>query len=237
MIEAVRELVGAPSVAPEPEPSTAGPRRPRRPAVSGAPAATSPSTEGDVQLPSEAAAEVPGDAAEAPAALVAAPGVAPTPHAEAQAPAGAARAAVGPHVVEESPAVPAGTGIAVVSPSSDAAGDPASAGDPAGAGEPTSAGASAPESDPDLALYRDAHRAHFVQRDARAALAAWDRYLAAHPRGSFALEARYNRALCLVRLGRHEAARQALTPFAAGQVGGGYRRSEASALLEALDGR
>jgi hypothetical protein len=92
-------------------------------------------------------------------------------------------------------------------------------------------------SDPDLALYREAHRAHFVQRDSRAALAAWDRYLAAHPRGSFALEARYNRALCLVRLGRHDAARQALAPFAAGDVGGGYRRTEASALLEALDGR
>ena len=97
--------------------------------------------------------------------------------------------------------------------------------------------ATAPVSDPDLALYREAHRAHFVQRDSRAALAAWDRYLAAHPRGSFALEARYNRALCLVRLGRHDAARQALAPFAAGDVGGGYRRTEASALLEALDGR
>lgn len=91
--------------------------------------------------------------------------------------------------------------------------------------------------DPDLALYREAHRAHFVQRNWGAALAGWDRYLAAHPRGNFAVEARYNRALCLVRLGRHDAARQALAPFAAGAVGGGYRSAEASALLEALEGR
>lgn len=94
-----------------------------------------------------------------------------------------------------------------------------------------------PANDPDLELYREAHRAHFVRRDSRAALEAWDRYLAAYPRGNFALEARYNRALCLVRLGRHDAARQALAPFAAGEVAGGYRRTEASALLEALDAR
>ena len=102
---------------------------------------------------------------------------------------------------------------------------------------PAAPDAPLPANDPDLELYREAHRAHFVQRDPRAALEAWDRYLAAYPRGNFTLEARYNRALCLVRLGRHDAARQALAPFAAGEVSGGYRRTEASALLEALDAR
>ena len=102
--------------------------------------------------------------------------------------------------------------------------------------------APAPESsdaveDPDLALYRAAHRAHFVTRDPRAALAAWDRYLAEHPQGTFALEARYNRALCLVRLGRSDAAERALLPFASGSVGGGYRRAEAQQLLDALRAR
>jgi hypothetical protein len=90
---------------------------------------------------------------------------------------------------------------------------------------------SAPDS---LALYRAAHRLHFSERDPAAALVAWDAYLAADPAGAFALEARYNRALCLVRLGRTAEAREALLPFARG-VSGGYRKSEARALLAVLD--
>jgi hypothetical protein len=65
------------------------------------------------------------------------------------------------------------------------------------------------------------------------ALAAWDEYLAAHPRGTFAPEARYNRALCLVRLGKLAAAVEALRPFAAG-ARAGYRRHEACLLLRWL---
>jgi len=61
-----------------------------------------------------------------------------------------------------------------------------------------------------LALYRRAHRAHFVQHEPAAALGAWEAYLRAAPRGRFAVEARYNRAMCLVRLGRTAAAREAL---------------------------
>lgn len=83
-------------------------------------------------------------------------------------------------------------------------------------------------------LYQRAHQAHFVARDAAAALRTWDDYLRAYPNGRFALEARYNRALGLVRLGRYAEARAALAPFAAGQYGG-YRQSEARALLDAMD--
>jgi hypothetical protein len=81
--------------------------------------------------------------------------------------------------------------------------------------------------------YREAHRLHFEDHDAGAAIVAWDRYLRTYPRGRFALEARYNRALCLVRTGRHEEARAALEPFVRGSHGG-YRQAEATALYEAL---
>ncbi|MBK7584729.1 MAG: hypothetical protein IPI67_31645 [Myxococcales bacterium] len=87
--------------------------------------------------------------------------------------------------------------------------------------------------DPADNLYRVAHRRHFVDNDAAGAVAAWDAYLAAAPRGRFTLEARYNRALCLVRLGRRAEAQAALEPFAAGRFGG-YRQRDASELSEAL---
>lgn len=89
--------------------------------------------------------------------------------------------------------------------------------------------------DPGHELYRAAHRKHFTEGDPAAALAAWDAYLAAAPRGRFATEARYNRALCLVRLGRSAEARAALEPFATGRFGG-YRQREASELSAALGG-
>jgi len=98
----------------------------------------------------------------------------------------------------------------------------------------TSASAARAErADPALALYRVAHAAHFVDRDPVRALAAWDAYLGAAPNGQFAPEARYNRALSLVRLGRDREARSALEPFANGAYGG-YRKAEASALLERI---
>jgi len=83
------------------------------------------------------------------------------------------------------------------------------------------------------ALYETAHRAHFAARAPAAALPAWDEYLAEFPNGRFSLEARYNRAICLVRLGRHDEARAALQPFANGEAGG-YRQQDAIALLDAL---
>jgi hypothetical protein len=87
--------------------------------------------------------------------------------------------------------------------------------------------------DAEASLYAAAHHAHFEARDPEAALRAWNAYLAAYPDGRFALEARYNRALALVRLGRAADARAALAPFADGSYGG-YRRAEARALMDAL---
>jgi hypothetical protein len=92
------------------------------------------------------------------------------------------------------------------------------------------------EPDPSLELYRAAHRLHFSGGDAAAALSAWDGYLAKAPRGRFALEARYNRAICLVRLGRSGEARSALEPFARGAYGE-YRKASAQALLDAMGDR
>jgi hypothetical protein len=99
---------------------------------------------------------------------------------------------------------------------------------------PEEAGAEGPVVDPaERRAYREAHALHFDARDAEGALAAWDRYLTRYPSGRFAIEARYNRALCLVRLGRENEAREALAPFAAGRYGE-YRRREAAALTEAM---
>lgn len=84
-------------------------------------------------------------------------------------------------------------------------------------------------------LYRAAHEAHFARHDYRAAVAAWDHYLAAAgPGGRFTLEARYNRGVALLKSGRTSEARAALQPFADGEYGG-YRRDEARALLLSLD--
>jgi hypothetical protein len=116
---------------------------------------------------------------------------------------------------------------------------------PAGA-SPLSARRAAPSPEPsrpsvdaatdvEESLYADAHKAHFVARDPAAALRGWDAYLRTYPDGHFALEARYNRALTLVRLGQLAEARAALAPFADGSTGG-YRQHEARALLDALDG-
>jgi tetratricopeptide (TPR) repeat protein len=103
--------------------------------------------------------------------------------------------------------------------------------------EPPAAEPVAPEpaANPDLIRYREAHRLHFRERDFWAALRAWESYLSTYPEGTFAIEARYNRAICLVRLGRKDEAKRALAPFASGEVARGYRKTEASELLKALE--
>jgi hypothetical protein len=92
-----------------------------------------------------------------------------------------------------------------------------------------------PESKPDadLALFRLAHDLHVAGRQSRAAIAAYDDYLAAFPNGRFVPEARYNRALDSIKLGDKAGARAALEAFARGAYGD-YRRKEARDLLEAL---
>ena len=87
-----------------------------------------------------------------------------------------------------------------------------------------------PASDED-AHYATAHAAHFEARDWPRAIEGWNAYLAAYPSGRFAPEARYNRALCLLRVGQIAKGREALAPFADGREGG-YRRAEANKLLE-----
>lgn len=105
--------------------------------------------------------------------------------------------------------------------------------EPAASAKPTPSGvSSAAFQDTDGDLYRLAHEAHFAAHDYGRALAGWDAYLKAAPRGRFATEARYNRAICLLRLGRDTEARQALEPFASGKLG--YRQNEARELLDEL---
>jgi TolA-binding protein len=86
-----------------------------------------------------------------------------------------------------------------------------------------------------LALYKNAYRLHFVEQKYTAALAAWDEYLRSSPAGRLVVEARYNRAIALVRLGRRSEAEIALAPFARGEVNGGYRAREARELLDVLN--
>lgn len=108
----------------------------------------------------------------------------------------------------------------------------------------SSASQAAPLSDPQLQLrhqeeaaalaaYQQAHTAHFGRGDCAAALAAYASYLAHYPRGRFVMEAKYNRALCLLKTGQLPEGRAALLPFAEGTFGN-YRQTQARALLDAL---
>jgi hypothetical protein len=91
-----------------------------------------------------------------------------------------------------------------------------------------------PVSEEEFQRYRAAHEAHFNRKDPAAALVAWSDYLTHSPSGRLAVEARYNRALCLLKLGRTQEARTALGPFTAG-VYGAYRQREARNLIATLD--
>jgi hypothetical protein len=84
-------------------------------------------------------------------------------------------------------------------------------------------------------LYRVAHQLHFHGDDPGAAVVAWDAYLASAAGGRFAIEARYNRAIALIRLRRYPEAIAALAPFARGEVAPtGYRQVEAQRLSARL---
>lgn len=84
--------------------------------------------------------------------------------------------------------------------------------------------------DPTDAVFANANRLHF-DGDYTRALTAWDEYLAVAPNGRFAPEARFNRAIALWKLGRHDEAKKALEPFANGAYGD-YRRDEATRLIQ-----
>jgi hypothetical protein len=83
--------------------------------------------------------------------------------------------------------------------------------------------------------YRIANDLYFHDRDYDKALAAFDEYLKVG--GEFAVEARYNRALCLIHLGRLADAKLALAAFADGDVLSGYREDEAKKLIAKIDHR
>ncbi len=84
-----------------------------------------------------------------------------------------------------------------------------------------------------IIAYKKGHDAHYGQGNCATAISAYDSYLRQYPAGSFVLEARYNRAVCLVQVGRLAEAQTALRPFAQGQLGG-YRQTQAQSLLDAL---
>ena len=88
----------------------------------------------------------------------------------------------------------------------------------------------------ELSHYRVAHDAHFHGASPDVALAAWDAYLARYPDGQLAVEARYDRALILIRLERWADAEAALRPFASAPAGS-YRQSEAQRLLDGIRSR
>jgi len=90
-----------------------------------------------------------------------------------------------------------------------------------------------PISEEEYERYRVAHDAHFVRKDPAAALTAWSEYLSHSPTGRLAVEARYNRALCLLKLGRNREAVAALRPFTEGTYGA-YRQREAQRLIAEL---
>ena len=134
-----------------------------------------------------------------------------------------------PVLVEPAPAEPA---PAPVAPEPDKASQHAAPKVDAAASAKPALSASASFKDTDGDLYRLAHEAHFTSHDYARALVGWDAYLRAAPGGRLSTEARYNRAICLLRLGRDAEARQALEPFASGKMG--YRQNEALQLLSEL---
>lgn len=143
-------------------------------------------------------------------------------------------------VVLAAPAIPEPAPVSEAAPAEPAAPEPSKPVEPASpkvevvasAKPAPSASSSASFQDTDGDLYRLAHEAHFSAHDYAAALSGWDAYLRAAPGGRLATEARYNRAICLLRLGRDAEARVALEPFASGKMG--YRQNEARQLLSEL---
>ena len=98
---------------------------------------------------------------------------------------------------------------------------------------PAASAPSIPSAPSDDQAFANAHALHFHGSDPARALAAWDDYLHDFPAGRFAPEARYNRAIDLLKLGRAAEAKDALQPFASGAYGP-YRQDEARAILRSI---
>lgn len=90
-----------------------------------------------------------------------------------------------------------------------------------------------PEDHTDLLSYQAAHRAHFQQGDCAAAVQGYRKYLKEQPGGTFALEAKYNLGVCLIRMGKSAEAKRLLQPFADGTFGN-YRQQKSQELIDAL---
>lgn len=87
----------------------------------------------------------------------------------------------------------------------------------------------------ELADYEVASAVHFGSEGSASALRHWDAFLEKYPAGRYQVEARYNRAVSLVRLNRVDEAKRELAPFASGQHGD-YHRRDAARLLNSLSG-
>lgn len=90
-----------------------------------------------------------------------------------------------------------------------------------------------PEDHTALVTYRAAHRAHFRQGDCAGAVSGYRKYLREQPSGTFALEAKYNLGVCLIRMGQTAEAKRLLQPFADG-AHGNYRKEKSQELIDAL---
>jgi hypothetical protein len=165
-------------------------------------------------------------------------GVGPVPAASSNRP-GSARQAAAPPAPSSAPPLPAEPSPPTLSPDDlplvpRASAAPSLARPAASTAPPAPAASGSATFDAQVESYRQAHRQHFGGAAPAAALAAWDDYLRAYPDGSFATDARFNRALCLLRLGRRDEARAALRPFAEAPIGS-YRQQEAASLLLSLE--
>lgn len=163
------------------------------------------------------------DAARAPT-----PSPTPTPAPPAETPSPAPADEVAPAPPTRRLPVPVARPTREAPPAREAPSAPAGTASEVAASEVAEPAPPAPRADEVYAL---GHRAHFVERDPRAALEAWDAYLALAPLGRYAPEARFNRALDLVRLGRTGEASDALEVLARGE----YRAADAARLLVALN--
>ncbi len=98
---------------------------------------------------------------------------------------------------------------------------------------PASKQAEVPEDHTALLTYQAAHRAHFQAGDCAGAARGYRKYLREQPAGTFALEAKYNLGVCLIRMGQNADAKRLLQPFADG-AHGDYRKEKSQELIEAL---